>query len=499
MPDLAEFHFLRPAWLLVLPAGVALFFLVSRRDDPVRPWRHVIAPELLGHLVVGEASAGRLRPIHVLVALVLLSGVALAGPTWERETPPIDADRAPVVIALDVSTSMDRDDVAPSRLERAKQKARDLIGSRAGARTGLVAYAGSAHVVLPPTEDPDLLAHYLQALSPDVMPVAGKDAAAALAAAEGLLADEPIPGAVVFLTDGIEVRDRLAFERVRRPVVALAVGPGRGLAPVEDVVEVVGLTVDDRDVQTIADRVRSRGGGLAEVDGRERWKDFGVHLLYPIVAIALLAFRRGFGLRWSAAASLALLLAAPAPAAAFSFADLWFTPDQQGRYWFDRGDYARAAECFTDRFWRGAACYRAGDFECASEAWDGLDSPEAVYDLGNARVRRGQLEAAVASYERALVLRPGWGDAENNLEIVRRRLAAPPAEEDDPPPPTFDADDVRFDNDRNEGTRGEVDLPGLSDEQIGALWLKGLKSDPADFLRLKFAFQSEATERGGAR
>ncbi len=499
MPDLAEFHFMRPAWLLILPAGVAFFLVVSRREDPVRPWRDVIAPELLGHLVVGEARVGGLRPIHVLVALLLLSGVALAGPTWERETPPIDADRAPVVIALDVSASMSRDDVAPSRLERAKQKARDLIGARAGARTGLIAYAGSAHVVLPPTEDPDLLAHYLQALSPDVMPVAGKDASAALAEAEDLLADEPILGSVVFLTDGIEAGDRPAFDRALRPVVALAVGPERGLAPVEDVVDVVELTVDDRDVQAIADSVRSRGGGLEEVDGRERWKDFGFYLLYPIVAIALLAFRPGFGLRWSASATLVLLLAAPAPATAFSFADLWLTPDQQGRYWFDRGDYARAAECFADPFWRGAACYRAGDLECATDAWEGLDSPEAAYDLGNARARRGQLEAAVASYERALVLRPGWADARTNLEIVRRRLETPPAAEDDPPPPTFEADDVRFDNDRNEGTRGEVDLPGLSDEQIGELWLKGLKSDPAEFLRMKFAFQSEAAVRGGSR
>lgn len=499
MPDLAAFHFLRPAWLLVLPAGVALFFAVSRRDDPVRPWRDVIAPELLDHLVVGEATGGGLRPIHVLVALLLLSGIALAGPTWERETPSLDTDRAPVVIALDASTSMTRDDVAPSRLERAKQKARDLIRARAGARTGLVAYAGSAHVVLPPTEDPDLLAHYLQALSPEVMPVAGKNASAALAEANRLLADEPILGAVVFLTDEIEVGARRAFERAPRPVVALALGPERGLAPVEDVVEVVGLTVDGRDVQAIADSVRSRGGGLEEAEGRERWKDFGFHLLYPIVAISLLAFRRGFGLRWSAAATLVPLLGLPAPAAAFSFADLWLTPDQQGRYWFDRGDYARAAECFADPFWRGAACYRAGDFECAAEAWEGLDSPEAAYDLGNARARRGQLEAAVASYQRALALRPGWDDAEANLEIVRRRLEAPPAKEDDPPPPTFDADDVRFDDDRSEGTRGEVDLPGLSDEQIGELWLKGLKSDPADFLRLKFAFQSEVARRGGAR
>lgn len=499
MPDFGAFHFLRPWWLLVLPATAFLFVVVSRRDDPVRPWRDVIDPELLSHLVVGEARAGTFRPVHLLTAILVLSALALAGPTWEREVPPIDADRAPVVIALDVSASMNRDDVAPSRLERAKQKARDLVAARAGARTGLVAYAGTAHTVLPPTDDPDIPAHYVAALSTDVMPVAGKNASSALARARALLAGEERPGAVVFLTDGIEARDHGAMASAGEEgveVYALAVGPARGLAPVEDVVDVVDLTVDDSDVNEIAQGVRDSTGAIESVDGATRWKDFGFYLLYPIVGLALLGFRKGFGLRWGAAVFACGIVAAPAPASAFTFADLWLTPDQQGRYWFDRGDYERAAELFVDPFWRGAACYRADDLECATDAWSNLESPEALYDIGNAWARRGQDAAAIAAYERALAARPGWRDAEFNLALVKKRRDQPSDEE--APPPTFDADDVRFDDDENTGTRGEVDLPGLSDEQIGALWLRGLKSDPADFLRLKFAFQDEANERARA-
>ncbi len=500
MPDLgglALFHFLRPWWLLVLPVAGLLLWFVSRRDDPVRPWRDVIAPELLSHLVVGESRAGTFRPVHLVALLLALSAIALAGPTWERETPPVDADRAPLVIALDVSASMNRDDVAPTRLERAKQKARDLIAERAGARTGLVVYAGSAHVVLPPTEDPDILAHYIEALSTEVMPVAGKDAAAALGEARVLLAAEDVPGAVVFLSDGIETGDRAAFEAARREglqMVALAVGPEQGLAPVAGVVDVVGLTVDDSDVVEIARDVRDATGAADRIDGGARWKDFGVYLLYPIVALALFSFRRGFGLRWSAGAAGLLIVMTPVPAAAFSFMDLWLTPDQQGRYWFDRGDYEQAAGLFVDPFWRGAACYHADDFACAVEAWSDLDSPDAIYDLGNARARQGDYEAAAEAYERALAARPEWPAAKANLALMRRNLER--AEDPDAPPPTFDADDVKFDNDQNKGTRGEVDMAGLSDEQIGELWLRGLKSDPADFLRLKFAFQEEAAQRG---
>ncbi len=56
-------------------------------------------------------------------------------------------DRAPLMIVLALSSSMDQPDVAPTRLERAKQKVSDLIAARAGARSGLIAYAGTAHLV----------------------------------------------------------------------------------------------------------------------------------------------------------------------------------------------------------------------------------------------------------------------------------------------------------------------------------------------------------------
>ena len=497
MPELGEFHFLRPGWLLLLPLAAGLFFVVSRRDDPVRAWREVIAPELLRHLVVGEEKRGRFRPVHVLALLLSLAGVAMAGPTWERERPPGDADRTPVVIALDASASMNRDDVPPTRLERAKQKARDFVDERVGARTGLVAYAGSAHVVLPPTEDPEILAHYVSALSTDVMPVAGKDASAALREATRLLKGEGAGGVVLFLTDRMEEADRAAIEEARSggvDVRVLAIGSERGFSAVDDVVEVEALSVDDGDVRSIA--LALRDGSAGAVDERlDRWKDEGFYLLYPIVILALFGFRRGFGLRWTSVVALAWLGWA-SPAHAFSFVDLWLTPDQQGRAAFDRGDYAGASKLFTDPFWRGVACYRDGDFPCAAEAWEAVRGPDAAYDLGNAYAQLGDFESAAAAYERALAARPGWREAEANLAVVRRRLEASPEEDDDLPPPTFDADDVKFDNKENKGTRGEVDLPGLSNEQIGELWLRGLKSDPADFLRLKFSFQAEERTRG---
>ena len=111
------------------------------------------------------------------------------------------------MIALDVSQSMAGTDIKPSRLERAKQKIRDLLTARAGARTGLIAYAGTAHLVMPPTDDPAVIEPFLAALSVGLMPVEGKSAGAALTLAAQMLAKDSVPGTVLLVGDGLSPAD----------------------------------------------------------------------------------------------------------------------------------------------------------------------------------------------------------------------------------------------------------------------------------------------------
>ena len=175
--SLAQFHFLRPWWLLVLLAAVWLPWAVGRQGDVRRRWRGTIAPHLLDALVVGETRRRAVRPVHGIAALLALGAIALAGPTWERERPPFLADKAPLAIAIDLGTTMDAIDVSPTRLERAKLKVKALLAHRDGGRTALYAYAGSTHMVLPLTDDADLLQTFVDALQTRIMPVPGKDTA----------------------------------------------------------------------------------------------------------------------------------------------------------------------------------------------------------------------------------------------------------------------------------------------------------------------------------
>ena len=112
-------------------------------------------------------------PARWLLVGWLLAVVAVAGPTWRLEPSPFADDATPLMILLKADISMETPDPAPSRLERARLKIADLAAARKGQPLGLIAYAGSAHLVLPPTRDTAVVAQMAAEISPEIMPVPG--------------------------------------------------------------------------------------------------------------------------------------------------------------------------------------------------------------------------------------------------------------------------------------------------------------------------------------
>lgn len=179
--------------------------------------------------------------------------------------------------------------------------------------------------------------------------------------------------------------------------------------------------------------------------------------------------------------------------------DWWFTRERVADEMFRAGKYDLAAKGFSDPERQGAAYYRAGDFKRAETAFARAGSAEGAYDRGNALVMRGKYADAVKSYDRALKLRPGWKDAEENraVAVVRRdRMDFKGGDSGD----NEKADDVVFEKGKKSGG-DEVQVAGgqpLTDEQISALWLRRVETKPADFLRVKFAAQLQE-RAGGAK
>lgn len=525
-----SFHFLRPSWLLLVALGPALLWLWHRRADPRTQWGGVIAPHLLHALTIGGANAGRFRPIHLVAAALVLGGFAVAGPAWRKEAAPFGGDTAPLVIAIDLSPTMDATDVAPTRLERVKQKVRDLVKLRPGARTGLVVYAGSAHVVVPPAEDPAVLDVYLPALATGLMPVVGKHAADALTLADRLLSERtdrdtatpPPAGTILFFTDGVGQDDIPAFAAARKEsphqVLLLGVGTSEGgpirtadggvatdasgrplratfdrtslqmLAATADV-PVASVTVDDADVRWVERRAQHHMEAARAKDVALRWHESGYWLTVPLVVLGALWFRRGWVVQWAVGIAVMLLLGA-APAHA-TLADLFLTPDQQGRWHFGHGDFQAAAAHFTDPTWKGLALYRAGEYQAALGEFARQESPAAFFRMGNCYARLGQWQRALAAYDNALAGRATFPEATANRALVATLLAKEEKEEQEAQDPAEKPDDVQFDDKGKRGKKGLIDAP-LPAQQSAELWMRNLKVSPADFLRQKFQIQAAA-------
>ncbi|MCG3202501.1 MAG: hypothetical protein NFCOHLIN_02384 [Gammaproteobacteria bacterium] len=455
--SVADLHFLRPLWLLALPALPAIIRLLRGHAVQGTPWRRVVDAALLPHVLArpGSAATRSVRRLRwLLVAAYTLAVLALAGPAWKRLPQPVFQDRSAVVIMLDLSRSMAAQDLRPSRLARARFKVADLLAQRRAGMTALVVYAQDAYGVVPVTDDAATILNLLPVLEPDLMPAQGSRPERAIALALELLRQGGMPrGDLLLITDSLTPEQAGEIARELEPhdhrLSILAMGtvagapiprPGGGFfeteegkpavarldpAPMQALVGGRGGRFligrgDDSDVQALARLFATRIG--AEVTAKsdrtsERWREEGPWLLLPLIPLAALLFRRGL-----IAAVLIAMLPWPRTAAAWQWGDLWRRPDQQASAALERGDNDRAAERFHDPRWAAVARYRADDFTGAVGTLEGLDGSDDHYNRGNGLARLGKYRDAIDAYERALALDPGNDDARHNRDLIRQLL-----------------------------------------------------------------------------
>lgn len=500
---LDAFHFMRPAWLFAVPAIAWLWWRARRRESGKSMPDAKIAPHLRDALTVGARNARRLRPSDAVAVVLVLTAVATAGPTWSRVADPFVAATAPVVIVLEVSTSMSETDVAPSRLERGKQKIRDLLALRAGARTALVAFAGTAHRVLPMTDDPAVMAPYLQDLTPEVMPEDGANATAALEIATTMLASEAASGGVLFVVDGLLPVDLDALDAAGLPALAvLAVVPedfvDAGLAALGDG-RVTRVTPDGKDIRRL-DRIFDAAYRRSLLDNESQpWNDRGWLLAVPAAFLALFWFRRGWTTRLGAGL-LAVLLSGPIEIArAEGVADWFLTADQQGQLAYDRHDFDRAAELYVEPFRQAYAMYRDGQYSRAAELFGRLDTAAAAFAEGMARVRNREYRDSVRAFEKTLERDPDFPGAAENLETARMIVSyieEAREESDTGEDGGIGADEIVVDNDSDRGVETRIQADPDNGELLSAdQWMNGVDTRTGDFLRQRFAIEVSRASR----
>ncbi len=301
------FHFIRPEWLLALIPAALLWWALRRRTDASQAWRGIVAPHLLPHLLSGDDRRSRFGPLEWIAIGWLVAVVAIAGPTWKREPASFAEDTAALAIVVKVSPSMLTEDIEPGRLARSTQKIHDLLRLRANAKTSLVAYSGSAHVVMPATTDGGIIDNFAQALDPKIMPSEGDAAADALKLADETLRDAG-GGSILWITDSVapeQAAPLAAWRKDSRTELSLLppLLPGPELDTLSNAArtakaDVVHLTADDADVTELAGKAKfARTGGD---DPNASWSESG-YWLTPFLGVLLLPFfRKGWMLSTTA-------------------------------------------------------------------------------------------------------------------------------------------------------------------------------------------------------
>lgn len=475
----AAFHFLRPWWLLAIVPALALTLLALRRiRSGGSDWRRLVDAHLLRHLALPGETRGRRWPVVVALAGWVLAAVAIAGPTWEKlPTPALDR-LDPTVIVLSLTQSMNATDQSPNRLMRARHKAEDILTRMKGGQVGLIIYADAPFVAAPLTEDTRVISQMMPELATDLMPVLNDRLDLALDRATALLKGAgALSGRIVVLTDSLGDKPQASLDAARSAAAAgysvnvVGIGSPAGApmvafdgSPVKDesgnarltrmdperlnqLAEAghgtfTPVTASDRDLEAVLPAGSASLSNPLKDSGLEAddWRDMGPWLLLIVLALAPLAFRRGFvavlllagflgavqaprpALAQDAAPDAAPAAAAPKapPPPATFWQNLWQRPDQQGAEAFGKGDYGTAAARFQNPAWAASAAYKAGAYD---EALGGFAAGrDADYNAGNALARTGKLEDAIAAYDKALAKNPANEDAKFNRDLVQKLL-----------------------------------------------------------------------------
>ena len=544
--DTQSLHFIRPLWLLALPLAVMLPMAWRHLRRPSGDWGKVCDPHLLRWLSVGR-QAERAGPggIWLSAILLVLTALALAGPSWQRLPDTSFSSRAGRVLVLDLSVAMLAEDLKPDRLTQARFRLSDMLEDTREGQMGLVAYAGDAYVVSPLTSDMNTIANMLPALRPDIIPVAGSRADRALELAAELLERAGVnSGEILLISDSADAGDaETAADLERRGILTsvLAVGTRAG-APIPSgsgfVSAADGSVVIARLEEEALSRVAEAGSGRystleagmngaspwLDPDGGafslrddalgERWKDAGPWLVLLLLPAVAAGFRRG--LLFLLPVFVLPGLMASNTARADLWDDLWQRRDQQAQTALLDQDAETAVGLAQDPEISGEAWYRAREYQRAQQAWLQSQSERAHYNRGNALANAGDYDNAIAAYDTALELNPELEDALFNRALVEQLKEQEQQQQDQEQQEgegeardqeqsdsesEQEGEQQESESQEQEGQEGEQSQEPTEQEmaqtwteedaQAMEQWLRRIPDDPGGLLRRKFRNQHQ--------
>ncbi|MCD6273979.1 MAG: VWA domain-containing protein [Deltaproteobacteria bacterium] len=429
-----------------------------------------LLPDLIQGLA-GTVKKGILffKGLFFVIAVIFLI-LACAGPRWGFHLQEVQRKGVDIIFLLDVSSSMQAQDVKPDRLERAKREITDFLKIAGGDRVGLVLFAGDAFVQSPLTLDYDAISMFLGSVTLDTLPVPGTDMGngikTALNAFDFKSATDKV---IVIITDGEDNEGRglqQAAKAMEKGVKIFVYGIGDPSgAPIPD--ETGGFKKDkdgnlilsklnEKDLRKISEAadgryVKSVTGDLdldrlyfegikekteaKELESgkikvfEERFYIFtGLSIIFLIIegVIGLKIHRAGFFLIVAA-----LILCSGNSGVA----------NENPEELYQQGHYQEAEKAFIkkdmdhpedvrNRYNRGCASFQNSNYEGATAAFrsalkrtdDKKISFRAAYNLGNSLFKQGDMQAAADAFKQAIKLNPGDEDSRYNCELALKMV-----------------------------------------------------------------------------
>ncbi len=474
-PDWVQLEWTHPGWALLALQPLLMEFLLKLRRDQVRHYADAkLLPWVLREAVNRQHERRQL--LRHFAAWLLLAG-ALAGPRL-----PLPGDAAQqarpqhaldVMVLLDVSSSMYAQDVSPQRLQRAKLELLDLLPRLHGERLGLIAFSGSAGLIMPPNRDEAAFRHFLSLADPGLFEAQGTALASALDLALRSFPEDATPHRAILLLSDAEtsalsgpggeavwaMADKLKQARV--PLYILGVGSEQGatvtLPDGGHLVSEGEEVVSRMDADGFADLARKTDGKFIKVaDGDGDWQalyDNGLatlpggaplreqivawHALYGWLlapALGLLAwpylkkyniFKRFF------VSSVVLLIAIGHAAESRADEAAAYAAYQANQLARAQALYAQVPG-YAARMGEGAAAYRRQDYLYALkqftvallQASSLTQREQALFNIGNSYYMAGNYRAAAESFFGVLHYRQDNADARANLALASVRLQA---------------------------------------------------------------------------
>lgn len=309
-------RFLSPWWLLaVLPvlalAGVYVWRQRRRLAFAVK-FSNV---DLIR--AVAPAGIGKVRrhaPAVALLLSLLVLALALARPSIDTKEP---LERATVMLAIDVSLSMQAGDVEPTRIAAAQQAAKDFVQQLPEEfNVGLVAFAKAANVVVSPTKEHSSVVSAIDGLQLAESTATGEAVFACLDAIATVPADGaegPPPARIVLLSDGYRTFGRsiedaaTAASQANVPVSTIAFGTDEGTIEISGSIQRV--PVDRPALEQLAESTRGFFYEAATADALKRvYEDMGSSIGFRTKAKEITQWYVGFGLLFALAAAAMSLL-----------------------------------------------------------------------------------------------------------------------------------------------------------------------------------------------